>query len=700
VPLGRERESNAAASLAARLRAAKRRAFVGREAELELFRTALAAETPPFTVLYVHGPGGIGKSALLDAFAGLAEDAGLAVARLDARELDRAPEALRAAVLGPERGDGAPRRVVLVDAYEALAPLDGWVRDVLLPELPATTVVVLAARDAPAAGWRTDAGWGELFRSVALRNLRPDESRALLERRGVPAARAAEVMGFTYGHPLALTLVADVLAQSEAGLTPERSLDVVRALVQRFTEGVPSERHREALEVCAHARVTTEALLGAALGPDHAHALFEWLASLSFVEGGPQGLHLHDLAREALDDDLRWRNFEAWTALHRRIRAHVVSRIGAAPGARERQRAVTDLLFLHRHNPVSRPILRFYELGRVVAEPMRPEEAPALAEIAERVHGPEAAGRVGHWLARQPESAWVIVDGPRRPAGFFLDLRLDRASPEDLAADPVARLAWEHVRRRGPLREGEVANLGRLWLDAEQGRALQTSAIEMAATVSSLRWLGTPSLAWSFVMGDPDTGFPAFMEHCDFARVPCGDVAEDGRACALFAHDWRVRSPAAWLELMADREIGVGDEDAMATPAARSAPTPLVLSQPEFDDAVRRALRDLHRPDALRESPLLRSRVVLERADSAGAPAALRALLRDETEALRADPRAAKLHRAVHRTYLEPAPTQERAAELLRLPFSTYRRHLGAGVERIVARLWRRELYGEGFEDG
>ncbi len=50
--------------------------------------------------------------------------------------------------------------------------------------------------------------------------------------------------------------------------------------------------------------------------------------------------------------------------------------------------------------------------------------------------------------------------------------------------------------------------------------------------------------------------------------------------------------------------------------------------------------------------------------------------------------------RALDRTYLRPAPTQEAAADLLGLPFSTYRGHLTRGVERVVDWLWQRELYG------
>jgi hypothetical protein len=122
----------------------------------------------------------------------------------------------------------------------------------------------------------------------------------------------------------------------------------------------------------------------------------------------------------------------------------------------------------------------------------------------------------------------------------------------------------------------------------------------------------------------------------------------------------------------------------------------LALSQPEFAVAVRRALRDLHRPGALAANPLVATRVVREGAAESPAPEALRVLLHEAVDALRADPRSEKPVRALECTYLRPAPTQEAAAELLGLPFSTYRGHLTRGLERVVDWLWQRELYGAG----
>ena len=98
----------------------------------------------------------------------------------------------------------------------------------------------------------------------------------------------------------------------ELGAVP----DVVRALLEGFVAGVPSSRHRRALEVVARARFTTEELMRAALDGDDAGELFAWLCGRSFVESGAYGVFPHDLAREVIDADLRWRDPALYEDLH------------------------------------------------------------------------------------------------------------------------------------------------------------------------------------------------------------------------------------------------------------------------------------------------------------------------------------------------------------------------------------------------
>src|SRR3712207_3840103 len=111
----------------------------------------------------------------------------------------------------------------------------------------------------------------------------------------------------------------DELASFELGAVP----DILGRLLFALVDVVPSPRHREALELAAHARFTTEDLMRAALGADDSDELFAWLRELSFVEAGPHGLFPHDLARDVLDSDLRWRDPVRYETLHRRIRQHV-----------------------------------------------------------------------------------------------------------------------------------------------------------------------------------------------------------------------------------------------------------------------------------------------------------------------------------------------------------------------------------------
>jgi hypothetical protein len=139
-----------------------------------------------------------------------------------------------------------------------------------------------------------------------------------------------------------------------------------------------------------------------------------------------------------------------------------------------------------------------------------------------------------------------------------------------------------------------------------------------------------------------------------------------------------------WLHVVTERALA---QDIGAAPA--TSPEPLVLSQPEFTAAVRRGLRDLGRIDLLAANPLCRTRLVGD-----GSAESLGVLLRDAVNALRGHPRDENRFRALDRTYLRPASTQEYAAEVLGLPFSTYRRHLTEGIQRVVADLWQRELYG------
>ena len=229
------------ATLSERLEASRRRLFVGRDGELALWRSALEQEEPAFAVLWIVGPGGVGKSTLLARMEEVARALDVVPVRVDARELASHPRSflgLLSQALGAEPDtdldsqlhDGT-RRAFFVDTAEQLGPVETWLRRDFLPSLPARQLFVVASRNPPDPAWRSDDGWGELLRVVTLHNLSPDESRAFLRARGVDAARHERLLLASSGLPLALTLMADVLLQKGAhgdSSSVAQSPDVVR----------------------------------------------------------------------------------------------------------------------------------------------------------------------------------------------------------------------------------------------------------------------------------------------------------------------------------------------------------------------------------------------------------------------------------------------------------------------------------------
>lgn len=690
--------------LAGRLSAARRRRFIGRAAELALFEAAVTADELPFYLLHVHGPGGVGKTSLLHQFARLAEQADATVLIVDARNIEPTPEAFLTSLcltLGIAPGQSpaealagrSGRCVLLVDTFELLAPLDDWLRDRFLPQLPETTLTVLAGRNPPTPAWRADPGWQPYLRVISLRNLTPEEGRDYLALRSVPPGDLQAVLDFTHSYPLALSLVADLYDQRPGfHFQPLEATDVVKLLLEQFLQRAPGPAHRAALEACALVRVTTESLLAELMTVSDAHDLFEWLRGLTFIETRPGGLFPHDIAREVLATDLRWRNPGWYAELHRRARMHYTRRLQDTFGP-EQQLALFDFVYLHRDNPAVRPFFEWQASGRAVPDRMQAGDIDPLAAMVERHEGAESARLARIWLARQPENVVVFRGGENQPAGFMLSLALERVAPQDLAADPAAAQAWSYLQQHAPLRPGESATCFRYWLAADSYQSV--SSIQSVIFITMVRHYFTPGLAYSFcVCADPDFWLPVFS-YADLTRLSELDFAVGDRLFGVYGHDWRAAPPLAWLELMGQREIALAPETVKPpAPAGRA----MALSQDGFSNAVESALRDYTRPDVLRGNALLRARIVAERAGNAAndveRTAALRSLLREAAEQMRESPKESRFYRAVYHTYIQPAATQEQAAELLDVPFSSYRRHLKSGMARVAEILWQMETGG------
>lgn len=517
-----QEETSASSRFSDRLVTARRSFFVGRAAELELFRQALLAEEAPFAVLYLFGPGDVGKTTLLREYARLAAEQGRPVYRLDGRDVDPSPQGFLLALsqaIGPETPPLSlktlaelPPAVLLLDTYERLAALDGWLREVFFPA----------------------------FR----------------------------------------------LEQAPA---------VIRLLVERFVQDTPTPRHRQALEVCAHARVMTEALLAAGLGQEYAGDLFRWLQSLSFIERSPQGLFPHDLVRDVLEADLRRRNPEVHREMHCRVRQYLQQRYNDSQGV-EQQRAFLDILYLHKYL-VMRSRYEFKEAGDAYIESATPDSHAAILQIVERHEGKRSAACAAYWLERQPHGFEVFRATDHAILGFVVHLMLHTVTPEDEQHDPALVGLWRYVRSTNPLRAGECLLVTRFWMGWEtyQDVFIRTLSppLRSAAGSARLTWPGH-SLAWPIRI----TGQICLLISTSTAS-PKSNSSQVKSALGFLVGVWS-RNRSGWTHWPSgELQEGFHSEPPTSPPS----PELLVLSQPEFADAVRQALRDYHRLDALTRNP-------------------------------------------------------------------------------------------------
>lgn len=681
-------------SLGDRLQAARHTHFVGRQDELDRFQKVLDGHVQA-QVLLVYGPGGVGKTTLLHEFAYLCREAGVPVGRLDARTLEATPEAFNAA-LEAAKPDGTQRRVLLVDTLEAIRSLEDWIRDVLLPSVDDTLLVVLAGRRMPGGPWLTDPGWADLIEKLPLRNLSPPESRAFLRDRGLPDTQHDAVIAFARGYPLALALAAEAVRGK-----PDEPFDLMAApqsvapLLNRFLDEIEPDV-RDIVEACSLVRVATESLLSHLLERPIPPSQFDRVRQIPIIEDTAAGITLHSLALDVIAADLRWRAPERYARLHELARQVYTNRLRKAETPDVQREVLADYAFLYRNAPVAGALVEKLRDamrggGPLTMRPATEADVPALAGMTEHHEGAEAARIVEHWFARQPDRFVCVCDAEGTPAGFLASLTLDTTSPTDRKADPLAVSAWQSLRRAAP-REGQRVLLFRFWMDREQHQGVSpVQALLFARTV--WEYLTTPDLAVSLLACVAPHAWGPILSFAGLTRQPDADADVEGVAYEVFGHDWRVVPQQAWLETLADR-----------TPLAIASPTPtpvapqlVVLSEADFGDAAREAIKGLVRPARLLESDLLYSRIVADQvpaeADETERAQALDALVREAIASVATTRKGDAYHAALETMFIRPAPSQAVAAERLNVPFSTFRRHLARGIDLVVESLWAMEIH-------
>ncbi|HEX8752391.1 MAG TPA: ATP-binding protein [Solirubrobacterales bacterium] len=626
--------------------------MVGREAELARIAEELRRHQRAGGV-FVHGPGGVGKTALLRRAAETAvRDRGFAATWLDGRDIAPAPDELEDALAGA-RSDSKP--LIVIDSFEHVESLGGYLRRALLPSLPRGAAVLIGSRRAPGPEWqpREDGGG---FASIELRPLDSAGSMELLGQLGVNGEAAVEAGRWARGNPLALELGADSVRRlGRVATLPERDRAELGAeLVARLVEARLQGPHLATLAVAAIARVTTPDLLAATLTGADPNAEWEWLCSRSFVEPRGEGAAPHELVREAIragvdrEDPILEREL-------RRLADHLYERAAGPAGPL----AIIDLAEL-AHSPALRWGFSWAAAARYRVDGVR-EGDLAIADRAleGRRHAAvwEGTRRI---FEQAPEHVTVARDGEDRLCGVTVTLTPATAAPVALA-DPILGPRIRHARELGRLDAVIWRDMVDLSRDPEGGLfGLLGMAGLLAASSASPRHAYLP-------INPALPGAREFAAASGGHHVPELDVVIGAEPVECHVIDWGPGGLVAAQREHLYRELGLAPPPRPSEAAAVSV------------EGVRDAFRNLHEPVALARSPLASGEGVRERSES------VREALADAVEAAFGDAPGEVLTQTVlRRGYLQRAASHEAVAEELHMSRAAYFRRLRRGCERVA----------------
>ena len=607
--------------------------FAGRADALAVISGLLDPEVAA-RILVVHGPGGIGKSALLREAQRRAERAGRPVLTFDGRSLASALSDLES-VLSPPAGTHAP--LILIDEVDFLGANIIAVREVLLNVLPADARVIVAGRQRPDRSWLAGMLEGMTL-DLALQPLDDAESRELLARRDVlDPARQDAILTWAAGSPLALTLAAMTRAESP-------SVDDVGERLVQFLAGTEIDGvDPEVLEVAALSWAVDARLLASALPGRSTRGALAELLTLSVVEPLGHRAVLHPLVAEAIASRLRTERPQHHRALRARIAAHLKGR--ALQGDTQGLLELTNLI----EDPAVRVGAGLHASRTHSAAGVRRSDVTSLA--IEATAGPWWR-ELERWIGDVPEFTTKVrrIDGSL--AGIAMFVPGDQLA-EGMEHDPAVRPILEHmaVNAIDPAR----TLIGIAPHTAEPGDPELIEIVRVSNSIIVTRTgIVNPRYLYGVFWTDPTTP-TEFLASMEYERMDALARDLDGRPIETWLADFGIGGLIGLIDSMVAAEngttVGSSDEDLLA------------------------ALRD-YRDDA-----------AMALRDPGGDPGASRERVRDAIAASFDDgAHDQRLRRALELAHLDPASGEGDILTRLHLSRATYYRHLREARQRLVGR--------------
>lgn len=666
--------------------------FQGRQAEKAAVLSRLARPGALPGIVSLGGPPGIGKSALVYALARACRDRGEAdVIVLDSRDFPHTLRGLRDALAACSGGvwRGVARRPLLLafDTFEEMRDLEEQFFGEFLPGLGGPVLVLLSGRTGARAPGRM-AGWlAGVLTEVQLAGLPDGQARGLLADLGVTDAGAASsIVDLAGGNPLVLCVAAQVhrsggdLSGPAPGVSGEVSAgalpgEIAGTLITRMSRELRRPDVRELLKAASLVRTFDEELLAAMTGRV-APESFDSLCDLSVVRLTSSGARLHDVVRQTIATELRWRSPERYARLRRRAGEHLLGRSAAGGG-----HVVQELLDLVGQAIGPRRFFADASDRGVSVRPARDGDLAELEDVCRRgvhnfgwpaaqalreLHADFAVAR--HWFVVATEYDRVVAYSYSMPLHAMTWAAAAKARGGYFGALPAPELA---AISQAP------ADTPAAFLIAGTVTLVSHRSAEPALRLATFtnRHVRAPNVARSYVLMPTGSPFEATAISLGLTRRLTGlNLSE------LTADEWILEYGPSGFASWVRRHLDLPEPE-----------SPLDMVPDEvLTRQVKLALEDLYRHDSLAQSPLVRLRCVPHGGGQGpGSWAGLRAvLLRLLDELQHAGPaRDREAAALLSSYYVKRVGSHEIVAERLGLPRTTFYRRLNHGLSMLASRI-------------
>jgi DNA-binding CsgD family transcriptional regulator len=435
-------------SVSDRLAAAQAAALVGRAQERARLSSLLGPRGP--VAVFVHGPGGIGKTVLVT---GTLAALPLNCVSLDGRRMEpTVPGAL--AALGTALGGPAPPspteaaeqiaaasvNVVVIDSFERLNLLDGWIRNDFIPALPAAVTTLLVGRRGPNVAWRSAPGWRTLLRELVVGPMTARDIDRLLAAHGMRGDDAVRIRAFARGHPLAVVVAGEALARrSGLPLGSGAPAEVVEELFAVMLDDLaPPER--AVAEAASVLRRVTLPLLAAVVDNLDVEQAWRALRGLPFAVTTAAGVELSGLAAPVLLEALELRDPGRVRMLRTRAARAILDALAHGPD----WESTADLLHLLQ-NPLIRNAYAPPGMLQHPVEQARSADHDEIVAIVRRFAGEESAGLVERWWQARRDTFAVVRAADGGTAAFSVTAIVDDRDGS-LPKDPLVHAVARHLR--------------------------------------------------------------------------------------------------------------------------------------------------------------------------------------------------------------------------------------------------------------